>query len=387
VRVAFGSLGTPDVVFAVLKLEESVSRRLPLFKEGDRPMGSWEPSPWNFGKPSDMFVGIMPGPTLFRGGRAAGFCGAGAGNWLWRRVRMAMPVAGGGMDVVSEAAAPMLGLRAVDWLNRRMKELLRVGRASVVGAPVKGCMAGVVLLAGTAGKSLRVGSYERLFAKSSKLTEGRKSYVSVGSRGSLGASGCLEKLKRGFEGPGRVVASFAGVGRKERLSREGALVPLAMLHMFGSAFVRVFPISCHMPAATYRGLEKSCGRSLGPSGTLARPRSAELLAAGGGRDADMALEALVLRRRLLFSVVFWNLRTRSSVAATAVSVIMNALLAPDSGAIIVPDDPLDSSPETFDAERAGSSIVSIVRVPAPVPVPVRTGTDMVALCTALAQRQ
>jgi hypothetical protein len=238
---------------------------------------------------------------------------------------MAMLVAGGGMADASGAIEAMLGFLAVDWLNRRMKELLRVGRPSVEGAPVKAGMADVVLLAGTAGKSLRLGSYERLFAKSSKLTEGRKSYVSVGSRGSLGGSGCLEKLKRGFEGPGRVVASFAGVGRKERLSREGTLVPLAILHMVASAWVLVtgLRLSFNMPAATYRGLEKSCGRSLGPSGTLARPRSAELLLAGGGRDADMALEALVLRRRLLFSVVFWNLRTRSSVAATAVSVFTN----------------------------------------------------------------
>lgn len=68
--------------------------------------------------------------------------------------------------------------------------------------------------------------------------------------------------------------------------------------------------------ATYLGLEKSCGRSLGPSGTLGRPRSAGLLMAGGGRDADMAFEALVLRSRLPFSVVFWNLRTRSSTATS-----------------------------------------------------------------------
>jgi hypothetical protein len=70
-----------------------------------------------------------------------------------------------------------------------------------------------------------------------------------------------------------------------------------------------------MRTPTYLGLEKSCGRSLGPSGAFALPRSAGLFMAGGGRAADMALEALVLRRRLPLSVVFWNLRTRSSAAA------------------------------------------------------------------------
>jgi len=121
-----------------------------------------------------------------------------------------------------------------------MKELLRVGRASVAEGPVKACMLGVLVLlavlGGTGllklpgtGKSLRLGSYVKLFAKSSKLTEGRKSYVPVGSTGSFGGSGCLEKLKRGFDGPERVVASFDRVGRKERPSAEGTPVPLAIL--------------------------------------------------------------------------------------------------------------------------------------------------------------
>ena len=52
----------------------------------------------------------------------------------------------------------------------------------------------------------------------------------VGSTCSFGGSGCLEKLKRGFAGPARVVASFVAVGRNERLSVEAALVPLATLH-------------------------------------------------------------------------------------------------------------------------------------------------------------
>jgi hypothetical protein len=91
-----------------------------------------------------------------------------------------------------------------------------------------------------AGKSLRSGSYARLFAKSSKLTEGRKSYdddeavVCVGSVCSFGGSGWWEKLKRGFAGPARVAASFAfvRVGRNERPSveaTEATLVPLATL--------------------------------------------------------------------------------------------------------------------------------------------------------------
>jgi hypothetical protein len=113
VRVALGSLGTPVEVFTVLKLEESVSRRLPLFKDGERP-GSCGLSPCSLDIPSEELVGNIPGPTLFRGGRAAGFGGACAGNWLWRRVRIAMFVAGGGMDGASEAVAATLGFLAVD---------------------------------------------------------------------------------------------------------------------------------------------------------------------------------------------------------------------------------------------------------------------------------
>jgi hypothetical protein len=93
---------------------------------------------------------------------------------------------GGGSMLVSEpdAVEPPLGFLAVDWLKRRTKELLRVGRVSV-GVPMNEGMLlllGVVLAAGAlalkvpgAGKSLRAGSYERLLAKSSKLTVGRKS--------------------------------------------------------------------------------------------------------------------------------------------------------------------------------------------------------------------
>lgn len=77
-------------------------------------------------------------------------------------------------------------------------------------------------------------------AKSSKLTAGRKPYEPVFSLDSPFAGllicGCLVKLKRGFEGTGRVaVVSLAGVGRKERVSREATLAPLAILLLHASA--------------------------------------------------------------------------------------------------------------------------------------------------------
>lgn len=133
-------------------------------------------SPASLDIPSKPCVGNMPGPTLFRGARAAGFGGACAGNWLCRRVRMAMFVAGGGIDAASLVVLPgateaPLGFLAVDWLKRRMKELLRVGRDSEEGSPVNVCIFGVLVLVGAftlvgtlllkvpgAGKSLRLGS-------------------------------------------------------------------------------------------------------------------------------------------------------------------------------------------------------------------------------------
>ena len=48
---------------------------------------------------------------------------------------------------------------------------------------------------------------------------------------------------------------------------------------------------------------------------------------------------------------------------------------------MVPDEPLDSSPDTFDPDGAGRSIVSIVRVP------VRMGADMSTPPAGLVQRQ
>lgn len=122
------------------------------------------------------------------------------------------------------------------------------------------------------------------------------------------------------------MASFESVGRKERPSREATLVPLAILHIRASAFI-ISDMHFSLHITTYLGLEKSCGRSLGPNGTLALPLSAGLLMAGGGRDdADMALEALVLRSRLPVSVVLWNLRTRSSVTLCKYFISDNMLL-------------------------------------------------------------
>jgi hypothetical protein len=168
VRVAFGSLGTPILV--VLSVPERVSRRLPLFSDGARPsVGTLLSLASLFiSCRSKLFVGIIPGPTLLRGARAAGFGGACAGNWLCRRVRIAMFAGpGGGIDDASEpdAVDAPLGFRAVDWLKRRMNELLRAGRVSA-GAPVNACIVLLaLLLAGTlllnvpgAGKSLRSGS-------------------------------------------------------------------------------------------------------------------------------------------------------------------------------------------------------------------------------------
>jgi hypothetical protein len=133
-----------------------------------------------------------------------------------------------------------------------------------------------------------------------------------------------------------------------------------------------------MRIPAYLGLEKSCGRSRGPSGTLFRPLSAGLETAGGGReadaDADMALEALALRSRLPLSVVLWNLRTRSSVAPR---LALKCRLYTDA----VPDEPLDSSPEMFDPDLAGRSIESMARVP------VRTGAAMATTPTVPGQGQ
>ena len=107
VRVAaLGNLGTPVAEF---RLELSGSRRMPLFNEGERPMpveagASPPPRPAMSCRLSNGAVGKVPGPTLLRGARAAGLGRAWAGNWLWRRERMAMLVGGGGIEDASEAA-------------------------------------------------------------------------------------------------------------------------------------------------------------------------------------------------------------------------------------------------------------------------------------------
>jgi hypothetical protein len=110
----------------------------------------------------------------------------------------------------------------------------------------------------------------------------------------------------------------------------------------------------------YLCLEKSWGRSRGPSGTFARPLPAVLLCIeGSGRAAVMALDALVLRSRLPWSLVFWNLRTRSS-AGTVLAAPSRC--APASPMHLVPDEVLESS-DIVDPERwfADSMVRVVVR--------------------------
>jgi hypothetical protein len=99
---------------------------------------------------------------------------------------------------------------------------------------------------------------------------------------------------------------------------------------------------------SYLCLEKSWGRSRGPSGTFARPLPAVLLfIEGSGRAAVMALDALVLRSRLPWSLVFWNLRTRSSAGKVLAAT---SRCAPASPMHLVPDEVLESS-DIVDPER------------------------------------
>jgi hypothetical protein len=125
---------------------------------------------------SNMPVGTMPGARFLRGPRAAVLDGTCAGNWLWRRVRIAMLVVGWAAAEASGGGGggPMGGggpaFLEPDWVKRCMNELLRAGRDSV-GVAVKACIV-VVLAAGLApvlagcaveklagtGKSLSVGS-------------------------------------------------------------------------------------------------------------------------------------------------------------------------------------------------------------------------------------
>ena len=76
----------------------------------------------------------MPGPTDLRGARAAGFGGGWAVKWLWRRVRIDMLDVFGG---AAEGSGGALGGLDLDWLKRRISELLRAGRVSAV-VDVKG---------------------------------------------------------------------------------------------------------------------------------------------------------------------------------------------------------------------------------------------------------
>lgn len=106
-----------------------------------RPIRFWIVSPAGLGTScllSRLGVGNMPGPTDLRGARAAGLGAGWVGKWLWRRVRMAMLDAGGGMDVCE---CSMGGLGAIpwdlDWLKRRISEVLRAGRVSWAAVGVK----------------------------------------------------------------------------------------------------------------------------------------------------------------------------------------------------------------------------------------------------------
>ena len=187
---------------------------------------------------------------------------------------------------------------------------------------------------------------------------------------SCAGGGCLEKLKRGFEGTGRVVVSFVGVGRKERLSgaATATLEMLVFLHTFTRQLL-LGKVWSHSPAfppwlayVPYLCLEKSWGRSRGPSGTLALPRPAWLwFGVGSGRAAVMALDALVLRRRLPWSPVFWNLRTRSSDEAGLAPFDTTSHYATAPICFFVPEEPLESS-DMLDPDRSGTLVDSMVRV-------------------------
>jgi hypothetical protein len=202
---------------AMIAFAGNVPRRLPCPNEGVRPMRACGLSLDSLGtscRVSRLGVGSMPGPTDLRGARAAGFGGAWAGNWLCRRVRMDMLVAGGGMEGLSGGPETALFL---DWLKRRSRDVLRAGRESAAGAggafidaagPVGltgfcdggreamcGAGGGSEDESGGLGKLLRTGSYARLLAKSSNVTSGMKLKCSPASTGMLGGA-CLLKLKR-----------------------------------------------------------------------------------------------------------------------------------------------------------------------------------------------
>ena len=118
----------------------------------------------------------------------------------------------------AEGSGGAFGGLDLDWLKRRISELLRAGRVSAV-LEVKGegwfgragpraeevnewCDGGAMWdgalsdeESGGAGKLLRAGSYWRLFAKSSKVTSGMKPKCSCASAGTSGW-GLELKLKR-----------------------------------------------------------------------------------------------------------------------------------------------------------------------------------------------
>jgi hypothetical protein len=166
--------------------------------------------------------------------------------------------------------------------------------------------------------------------------------------------------------------------------QEGAALPIGGSHaratsnsVQGRCVSRSLISSQCTATQPYLCLEKSCGRSRGPSGTLALPRNAAVLVAGGGRAADIAFEALVLRSRLPWSLVFWNLRTRSSagdkvsIATAHVSITSHP----------VPDEPLDSSPEILEPDLTGTGTGTFVDSMARVPV--RGCVDMISTTAAI----
>lgn len=107
---------------------------------------------------------------------------------------------------------------------------------------------------------------------------------------------------------------------------------------------------------------------------MALPRPAALLLmVGSGRAALIALDALVLRRRLPWSPVFWNLRTRSSDEAGLAPFDTTSHYATAPICFFVPEEPLESS-DMLDPDRSGTLVDSMVRVV------VRGCVDMVRRC-------
>ena len=141
----------------------------------------------------------------------------------------------------------------------------------------------------------------------------------------LAGSGCLEKLKRGLEAAGRVDASFAVVGRNERLSMEAALAPLTILHISTVSYhihsyhviVIVLPISF---VPLLRKVLRRPSRSEGP---LVPRSDCCIIACGrwpcsidGIRGARLAQSAAIIGRLLEFANSVFCVGERQHKAAT-----------------------------------------------------------------------